>query len=407
MSSVTIVLYTSKTLKNGQHPIMLRVIKDRKSYYKSTGYSSLLEHWDVNKELPNKKHPLYKDLSILLQAKKLEVDSEKMNLERSNENFSPQQVLGIVKASSKSTKIIDYISEIITELVKNGKIGNSIAYGDCKRALSRFMGKDVVNLSFSAIDVSFLRKFEGYLIGTGLKESSVSVYMRTLRAVFNRAIQDKLIKKDLYPFDDYKISKLSVQAHHRALDKSKLELILKLKLDENDAGFHSHNFFVFSYYCWGINLMDIGLLKWKNIQGNRLVYVRAKTGKLYNIPILEPAQRILDFYKEYQLSIDLEDYVFPILDAKIHITPLQIKYRTQKINKRTNKDLQVIAEHLGIEEKITTYVARHSFATNLRDLDVSTSKIQHMMGHTSERTTQGYLDSFKNNELDDAAQLLL
>ena len=153
--------------------------------------------------------------------------------------------------------------------------------------------------------------------------------------------------------------------------------------------------------------MDIGLLKWKNIQGNRLVYVRAKTGKLYNIPILEPAQRILDFYKEYQLSIDLEDYVFPILDAKIHITPLQIKYRTQKINKRTNKDLQVIAEHLGIEEKITTYVARHSFATNLRDLDVSTSKIQHMMGHTSERTTQGYLDSFKNNELDDAAQLLL
>ena len=126
MSSVTIVLYTSKTLKNGQHPIMLRVIKDRKSYYKSTGYSSLLEHWDVNKELPNKKHPLYKDLSILLQAKKLEVDSEKMNLERSNENFSPQQVLGIVKASSKSTKIIDYISEIITEFsVSKFPVGSS------------------------------------------------------------------------------------------------------------------------------------------------------------------------------------------------------------------------------------------------------------------------------------------
>lgn len=407
MSTVSIVLYVSKTLKNGEHPIMLRVIKDRKPKYKSLGYSSRSEHWNFSKNLPNKKHPLYSDLSIFLQSKIIELESEKITLEKNKESYTSDVILNFAQPKSNNQKVQEYINSIIEELVNNGKIGNSIAYADCRRALSRFLGNEFTNLTFPTIDVSFLRKLEGYLLGTGLKESSVSVYMRTLRAVFNRAIQDKLVKKDLYPFDDYKISKLNVQPHHRALDKSKLKLILKLKLDATDTRFHSHNYFVFSYYCWGINLIDIGLLKWKNIQNNRLVYIRSKTGKLYNIPILEPAQHIVDFYKNYQQHVGADDYVFPILNKEVHITPLQIKYRTQKINKRTNKDLQAIANQLGIEEKITTYVARHSFATNLRDLDVSTSKIQHMMGHASERTTQGYLDSFKNNELDEAAKLLL
>ncbi|MFX3626064.1 MAG: phage integrase SAM-like domain-containing protein [bacterium] len=407
MASIKVILRTNKTLKNGEHPITLRFIKNRKAKFIYTGKSSSKEHWDSNLNLPNRKHPLYKELSIYLKKKVHDVEVEMLTLERENIDYSIETISDIVSNKNSPKDVINYINEIIDELTKNGKIGNSIAYADCKRALLRFLNKKKAELDFSSITPSFLKKFESYLLSSGLKESSVSVYMRTLRAVFNRAIQDKLVKKDLYPFNEYKISKLSTQPNHRALEKDKLNFLLEFQPNVDSSEFHSHNFFVFSYYCWGINLMDIGLLKWKNIQNNRLVYVRAKTGKLYNIPLLAPAQWIVDFYKNNQQSIDKEEYIFPILNAKIHVSPKQIKYRTQKINKRTNKDLQAIAKKLGIEEKITTYVARHSFATNLRDLDVSTSKIQHMLGHVSERTTQGYLDSFKNNELDEAAKLLL
>lgn len=407
MASIKVILRTNKTLKNGEHPITLRLIKDRKAKFIYTGKSSLKEHWDSNLNLPNRKHPLYKELSIYLKKKVHDVEVEILTLERENIDYSIDTIRNTISNKSAVKDVINYITEIISELIKNGKIGNSIAYADCKRALLRFLNKGKAELNFPSITPSFLRNFESYLLRSNLKESSVSVYMRTLRAVFNRAIQDKLVKKDLYPFDEYKISKLNTQPNHRALDNAKLKLLLKFQPNVDSTEFHSHNFFVFSYYCWGINLMDIGLLKWKNIQNDRLVYVRAKTGKLYNIPLLAPAQQIVDFYKNNQQSVHKDEYIFPILNAKTHISPKQIKYRTQKINKRTNKDLQGIAQQLGIEEKITTYVARHSFATNLRDLDVSTSKIQNMLGHASERTTQGYLDSFKNNELDEAAKLLL
>lgn len=405
MSSVTITLYTSKKLKSGEHPIMFRVIQNRKARYKSSGYSSKPDHWDFGKSLPNKKHPLYKDLTILLQAKKVEIESEKINIERVKELVTSEKLFSLLNNSNPNTDILLYLSEIIKTLTDEGNIGNANTYSDCKRALKRFIGKKTQTLSFRLIDVSFLKKFEIHLKEQGLKESSISVYMRTLRATFNRAIQDKTIKKDIYPFDDYKISKLNTQPLHRALNKTKLNSLLNFKAEVGSQEFHSINFFIFSYYCWGINLMDIALLKWKNIKENRLIYIRSKTKKLYNIPLLEPAQRIVENYKQH--IVDEDEYIFPILNHDVHKTPLQIKNRIKKINKQTNKDLQSIASKLGIEEKITTYVARHSFATNLRDLDVSTTKIQHMLGHTSERTTQGYLDSFKNNELDEAAKLLL
>ncbi|HYG16276.1 MAG TPA: site-specific integrase [Bacteroidia bacterium] len=406
MASVKIILRTSKVLANGEHPITIRITKDRKSKFVFTGKSSLKDHWDEKANLPNRKHPLCKELTVYLKKKLLDAETELLNLEKENKEYTAENIKETVKRQRVKKDVMAFLTEIIDENIKAGKVGNSSVYSDCKRALNRFLnGKP--QLLFSEIDLPFLRKFENYLISKNVKESSISVYMRTLRAAFNRAIQDKLVKKDIYPFDDYKISKLNVQPSHRALDETKLKQIIAYQPEADSIIVHSHNYFVFSYYCWGINLTDIGTLKWKNVKNERLIYSRAKTGRLYNIPLLDPAVKILNFYKEYQSNTTEEDYVFPILNSEIHKTPTQIKHRIQKVNKRTNKDLQAIAEKLGIEDKITTYVARHSFATNLRNREVSTAKIQHMLGHASERTTQVYLDSFKNNELDEAAKLLL
>ncbi|HYG39753.1 MAG TPA: site-specific integrase [Cytophagales bacterium] len=406
MSSVAIILYKSKKLKNGQHPIMIRIIKDRKPVYKSTGYTSLPEHWDFEKELPNRKHPSYKELSIYIQAKKADAESEKLTLEKENRDYSPSDIIEVIKPKAAKKDVFSFIDYVIEEMNTAGRVGNAEAYRDSKRALTRFTGNSSV-LLFSNTDVAFLRKFEAFLLSTGVKESTVAAYMRSLRALFNRAIQEKVVRKELYPFDEYKISKLNIQPNHRALDKTKIEQIFNYAPREGRAEHRSLNLFKFSYYCWGINLIDMAQLKWKNIQEGRLIYRRSKTGKLYNIPLVEPAQNILNYYKSHLMTKGAEDYIFPILDREKHKTPQQVKDRVKKVTKQTNKDLKAIAVTIGIDEKITTYVARHSFATNLRNLNVSTSKIQNMLGHTTEKTTQGYLNSFKNDELDEATKLLL
>jgi integrase len=139
-------------------------------------------------------------------------------------------------------------------------------------------------------------------------------------------------------------------------------------------------------------------------ENGRLKYIRAKTGKHYNIKILAPALEILNWYLEHYPE---SEYIFPILDQSKHKTATQKDNRITKISKEVNKDLKEIALKAEIDFNITFYVARHSWATILKRSGVSTSVISEAMKHDTERTTQIYLDSFENDILDEANENLL
>ena len=128
-----------------------------------------------------------------------------------------------------------------------------------------------------------------------------------------------------------------------------------------------------------------------------------KTGKEYNIKILPPALEILNYYLKNQSS----DYIFPILSNLKHISAQQQKDRIKKVTKKINKDLKEIATLCDIGINLTTYVARHSWATILKKSGVSTSIISEAMKHDTEKTTQIYLDSFENDIIDEANMRLL
>ena len=150
----------------------------------------------------------------------------------------------------------------------------------------------------------------------------------------------------------------------------------------------------------GINFVDMAYLTEKNVLNNRLIYNRRKTSKLINLPMQERAIVVL---KEYEKKNS--PYLFPILTTK-HKTEQQRLNRLHKVITKVNKALKAIGEELHIPIKLTTYVARHSYATVLKRAGVATSIICESLGHSSEKVTQIYLDGFENSQIDKAMENL-
>ena len=145
--------------------------------------------------------------------------------------------------------------------------------------------------------------------------------------------------------------------------------------------------------------------RYADIVDRRLVFNRQKTGKLLSFQLQSAALDILDKYR--QPNAHPQDYIFPVLRRSVHVTAQQQYGRVQRTNKRINRYLKLIGEHLHLPITLTTYVARHSFATVLKRSGVSTSIISESLGHSSEKITQIYLDSFENSQIDAAMQNLL
>lgn len=167
----------------------------------------------------------------------------------------------------------------------------------------------------------------------------------------------------------------------------------------------ARDIFLFSYCVAGINFKDIATLRYVDIQNGRIYYQRHKTGKELNSPILPQTREIMGRYSKSDASP--EDYIFPILDRHIHKSEQQICNRVHKVIGHINANLKRIAEMAGLKVNLTTYVARHTFATVLKRSGVNIAIISESLGHSDLETTQIYLDSFENSQVDEAMKNLL
>ncbi|NLD45755.1 MAG: site-specific integrase [Clostridiaceae bacterium] len=402
MASVKVVLFTSKRLKNGKHPIMLRIIKDRRTMYQSIGHSCYTKQWDPEKECPSREHPNSKILTILIRQKINLAEKLILQYEESGKDYSLKELKKKLSNKYDNISVSKFIDEHIKSLKESNQYGNAKVYNDLKNALLRFnCNKEIV---FTDINYSFLVRFEKFFKKRKAKETSISYYMRTLRALYNLAINEGILNKELYPFNEYKISELNTQTAKRALKK---EHILKIKqLDIKDEKLiNARNYFLFSYYTMGMNFTDMAHMKWNNIIDERLQYTRVKTGRIYSIKLLQPALKIIQYYKENYYQ-DPEGYIFPILSST-HKTETSKRNRIHKVIGQVNTSLKKIAAAADLEVKLTTYHARHSWATIMKNSGISTAIISAGLGHNSEKTTQIYLDLFENEVLDEANKSIL
>lgn len=402
MATIDVVLFTSKVLKNGENPIMVRLIKDRKSKYISVGESCSKALWDDKKNLPSKKHPLAKEMAIKIEKTKMEAKRLLMKLEDEQTDFSAEEFTKRLKNQSRKTTVIQFLDEVIADLLKADKIGNANVHKNLRNVILRFRNQK--DFTFSELDGSLLRKFEQDFRERGVSEVSMSVHFRTFRALYNRAVVEDFAKKESDPFLDFKVSKFNTKTQKRAIKKEDIVRIALLTVEKGTRLYNSQNAFLFSYYCSGINISDIIELEWTDISPDSLMeYERNKTLQKQKVQLLPPAKEILAYYRKYSTG----DYIFPYLDKAKHKTVAQINNRVKKITKQINEDLKTLATMAGIETNLTTYVARHTFATVLKRSGVDISKISELLGHDSEKTTKIYLGDFENEELYEATLNLL
>lgn len=409
MASITVQLLKWKNPINEEYPISLVIIKDRKRTIISTGFRSSAKHWDEKKNIPKKSHPNHRELSIIIEQKKIEAQKLLLTLEQEGKDSHITAIRGEITKSRKkhNLSVFNYFDETIELLKDEGRIGYSNVFKETRRALFNFRhGKD---LSFYEITYDLLTKFDAWYIKKGNSLNSIFVFMRTFKTLINNAKREGLIVQDFDPFKDFSFKKYrKYRPEKRAISKDEIKLIYNYTPKTESSLFHSRNYFIFSYLTRGTNFVDIAYLTWNNITKNkRMKYTRKKTGQSFDIGLLNEAYEILKYYKANYHQGSETDYIFPILNRNIHKTAAQIDNRIEKVLKQTNKDLRFIGKKLGISEKITTYVARHSFATILKQEGTNTSIISEMMGHQSERTTQIYLDSFEQKKLDEATKSLL
>jgi integrase len=283
----------------------------------------------------------------------------------------------------------------IQSLNDEGRISTARAYHDSLTSILSYKK----NLKVSQITPDFLKGYEKWMTDNGRSLTTVGMYVRALRTIFNMAIENEVIDASKYPFKKYTIP--APQKISRTLKKEEIKQIINYTA-KRDADAVALDYWVFSFISNGMNFKDIALLKYGNINGDFLEFRRAKTKRTTNnssLPIMVPLDENLSYIikKRGNKSKKKEDYIFPIL--KHGLTPQQEYDHIKTFVRNTNKRLTRVGIELGLSLKVTSYVARHCFATIQKNNNAPLAYISEALGHSNLKTTQNYFGRFEDEGL--------
>lgn len=387
---------------------MLRLTQSGKRKYVSLGISVKEENWDFKKNQPKKSCPDRDSILSIMEKRAAAYREQITEFKVENKDYTLDTLVQRVENPVKRMNFGEYLDNLVHILKAENRYGYAKNIEELKASIMGF--RSSLNFYFSDIDLKWLRDYELHLRGRGNKANTIGIRFRALRMLYNRAMKDRIVRRDNYPFNDFKVSELHEQTAKRAITKDDIKRIMSVDL-RTITTYHSpylelgRDLFLFSYLSCGINLTDMARIRYCDIFEGRLSYHRQKTGKLIAFQLQPLAIEIIEKYRKEDSTQN--DYVFPILDKRVHKTEVQKRDRIHKAMKATNRALRRIGEQLGIPIDLTTYVARHSYATVLKRSGVSTAIISESLGHSSEKVTQIYLDSFENTQIDEAMKNLL
>jgi integrase len=290
------------------------------------------------------------------------------------------------------------------ELNKLQHVGNMLIYDNVLKGLERFAG---TRIRFETITASWLEKYAAYLREEGKRQTTIAIHLRTLRAILNEAKRQGAIKEAQYPFglgkDKYKIQ--SGTGRKMALTLEQIGQIARYD-DGSEATAKYRDYWLFLYLCNGINVADFVRLKYRDIVKGEIYFERTKTRNTIRtlrdirVVMTPPMQAIIDRWGNPNLP---DNFIFPVLTGREDVMTAKnkTKYLTHSINKR----MKEVGEKLGIGN-ISTYTARHSFATVLKRAGANIAYISESLGHQDLKTTENYLASFEREERVKNAEIL-
>ena len=398
--TVTIVPDKRRIKDDVTFPLKLRVTYQGNRKYYATGFNASLDDYLLMKENKVRGELRKTNLAlteIQIKAQKCCDSLESFSFLKFEAAFFPKKIPVINLQSA--------FDAYMQELKANGQIGTCSSYNNASVSLHKFKSR----LKFEQITPEFLRSYERWFVAQGKSITTVGIYLRSLRAVINVAIQQGTMSISDYPFGKRKYIIPTGRNIKKALTLGEIAKIYNYKTEERSINDMCRDFWIFIYLCNGLNVKDFCLLKYKNIDNDFIEFNRAKTiltrrsnPEPIRVAIKEDTKRIIAKWGQKQFSPD--SYIFPFLKFEMSLEKQRdsIKLITALINEH----MKQIAVRLGIDKPVTTYYARHSFATILKNHGVSTEFISEALGHTSLETTKSYLAGFEQDAIRKMTEVL-
>lgn len=284
-------------------------------------------------------------------------------------------------------KFFEFMKTVIDELDAAHKERTAEVYRIVLSCLRKWRNGE--DFYMSELNSQMAQDYETWLRQKELAMNTCSFYMRTVKAVYKRAVERGIVK-DTKPF--VKVFTGNAKTIKRAIDMKTINEIASTEM-ENKRQCFARDMFLFSFYTRGMSFVDMAYLKKTDIKRGILEYERRKTGQKLSIKWEEKMQQIVDRYPSAN-----NVYLLPII--KKCNGRERGQYRSGQ--RHINEDLHEIGKKMGLAKPLTMYVARHSWATIAREMDTPMAVISQGMGHGSEKTTQIYLKEIDNGKIDRA-----
>jgi integrase/recombinase XerD len=385
-----------RTKKDGSHPIVFRITVKGKTRDISSGLFCHAKYWDYKKHSVRGKSELLKNLNRRVKDMELNLLKRIREFDQyQTSDYQVQDVRNFLRNKSpKSLTVKEFWKEEVARMRRAKKHSNALNYESALLGLEKGLN---MSIPFANINYGWLLEAETVLRERGLKPNTIHTYFKTLRSIFNKAINLEVIDFSLYPFRRFKLKTGSTKPRNLSLDEMRRYFQYVPTSDKLEF---AHDMGKLIFCLRGINYTDLALLSKEGIRNNRLIYTRSKTQKIYSLALNDEVLRIMDKHqadnKTLLLSLLTEDEYFNKKSL-----PLVIRLKRKTLNKWLKK----IGSLIGLGIPLSTYVFRYSHAGICQDLGYSREMISQSLGHSyGIGVTSSYLNDFSNKLIDDMNQ---
>lgn len=393
MATVKAVLNKDRIKKQGDYALVIQVIHKRVKRVIYTPYKLQESEFDVSAQKAvytdgvRYTRKQIKEIDNFVEMKKQEIEQIIDRIFAESKNFTAEDIVAKYRLDQSEKYLVTFMEHHIAKKESQGKIGTARAFRSTMRSLKKYIGNRKVE--FVDVDNQFVKGYEDFLSERKVKQNTIGFYMRNFRTIYNLAEDSGMDIGDGAAFRRIKIK--TTKTIKRAIKQDIVEKIALMDLTDSHELDKARDLFMFSFYTRGMSFVDIIHLKHKDIIDGVVYYCRRKTGQYMEIAVTEPLQRLLDKY-----NTD-DTYVLPFINESDHPTLYQRYLTTYGILYR---NLNRLKKQLKLSTPLTTYVARHSWATIAKEHGASTTIISEGLGHTSEKTTRIYLKEFDRSIID-------
>jgi site-specific recombinase XerD len=396
MITATTRIVHDKRIETKEHTyaVKLRVTYDRIQKYYPLGLHLTVEDWEKTQQPnPRKENKANQIFFNKIEQRAIDVirEIEVFTFELFEKKFDQQ--------AAPKKEVFFLIQEYIDKLKSEERLNTAETYKSALKSFTTFLkSSKKTKLLLTSITPDWLYQYEKFMSENGSSATTIGIYLRNLRTIINIAIEDGNLDRSLYPFGKRKYQIPSGKNVKKALKLADIKRIFEYQTNtkaENKA----KDLWLFSYLCNGANVKDIVKLQYKNISSKNITFIRSKTErstksnqKPITIVLMPEIEAIIKKWGIIQKSP--EDFVFGVLSE--NDTAQNQLAKIKQITKTINKYMKAIGKKLELELKLTTYTARHSFATVLKRSGAPIEFISESLGHKDLGTTENYLDSFEN-----------